>query len=92
MENDGDDENPKRYHFGYHFGGHNNLSSTLQNFDFSGNTEDVKKRVSEQLVDGDDGIEPLVGEKSWNVWKSIMKSMVAHDDYELSMFLYCMLN
>ena len=42
--------------------------------------EDVKRRTVEELVDGDQGIEALVDEKSWNIWKNAMKEMNAHDD------------
>ena len=74
----------------YHF--FNEWSSELEKFDFVGNMGDVARKASTNLVDGDEGMVHLDGEKGWALWKSGMKSMVAHDDYELAMFLNCVLN
>ena len=52
----------------------------------------MKRKAATELVDGDEGMTHLDGEKGWATWKAGMKTMVAHDDYELAMFLYCMLN
>ena len=70
----------------------NEWSSELEKFDFDDDMKVVKRKAAQDLVDGDEGMVHLKGEKDWDTWKSGMKSMVAHDDYELAMFLYCMLN
>merc|ERR1711931_129009 len=86
------DDDADRYHFQYHFGRSNEWSEKLEKFDFNGKIEEAKKMVSTELVDGDDGMVPLTGEDVWEDWKSSMKRMNTHDEYELAMFLYCMLN
>ena len=75
-----------RYHF------FNEWSSELEKFDFDDDMKTVKRKAAKDLVDGDEGMVHLDGEKGWSKWKAGMKSMVAHDDYELAMFLYCVLN
>jgi len=73
----------------YHF--INEWSKKLENIDFGNNIEEIKKEVSTNLADGDEGMHHLENENDWKKWKSGMKEMVEHDDYELAMFLYCTL-
>ena len=47
----------------------------------------VKRKAAKELVDGDEGMTHLDGEKGWATWKAGMKTMVAHDDYELASLL-----
>ena len=75
-----------RYHF------FNEWSSELEKFDFNEDMNVVKRKAASELVDGDEGMTHLDGEKGWAKWKVGMKTMVPHDDYELAMFLYCVLN
>ena len=75
-----------RYHF------FNEWSSELEKFNFGDDMKTVKRKAAKDLVDSDEGMVHLDGEKGWSKWKAGMKSMVAHDDYELAMFLYCVLN
>ena len=70
----------------------NEWSSELEKFNFDDNMKIVKRKAAKDIVDGDEGMVHLDGEKGWSKWKAGMKSMVAHDDYELAMFLYCVLN
>lgn len=76
----------------YRYGFFNEWSSELAKFDFDDDMKVVKRKVAKELVDGDDGMTHLDGEKGWATWKEGMKSMIPHDDYELAMFLYCVLN
>lgn len=75
----------------YRYAFFNNWSEELSRFNFNEEESVVLKKASERLVDGDEGIEHLSDEKQWMKWKSGMKKMNPHDDYELAMFLYCRL-
>ena len=70
----------------------NEWSSELEKFDFDDDMKVVKRKAATKLVDGDEGMTHLDSEKGWAKWKAGMKTMVPHDDYELAMFLYCVLN
>ena len=76
----------------YKYSFFNEWSSELGKFDFDDDMKVVKRKAAEQLVDGDEGMTHLDDENGWAKWKAGMKTMVAHDDYELAMFLYCVLN
>jgi len=65
----------------------------LKNFDFDGDEEDVVNRAMKKLVDGDKGEEnPLDDEEGWAIMREGFKRMDELDNYQFSMFMYCMLN
>jgi len=67
----------------------------LRHFDFSGDEEDVVRRVASQLVDGDKGLQKrLTSEEGWSYWKEGFHNMMKDNngDRTFGMFMYCMLN
>ena len=70
----------------------NEWSKDLRNINFNDDIEEIKRKAMDNLIDGDRGIQHLDSEKAWAKWKSGMKKMVERDNYELAMFLYCILN
>jgi len=67
----------------------------VRNFDFSGDEEDVVRRVARELIDGDKGLEVhLTSEEGWSKWKDGFHNMGKDvtGDRTFGMFMYCMLN
>ena len=76
----------------YHYAFFNEWSDELAKFDFNQLEEKtIVEQAQKKLRDGDEGIQHLTNQKAWNAWKQGMQKMVAKDNYELAVFLYCKL-
>lgn len=70
----------------------NEWSKELAKFDFNQLDENtIVEQAQNKLRDGDEGIQHLTNQKAWDSWKRGMQEMLARDDYELAVFLYCKL-
>jgi len=76
----------------YHYSFFNEWSDELAKFNFNQVEENtIVQQARNKLRDGDEGIQHLTDQKAWSTWKRGMQKMVAKDNYELAVFLYCKL-
>ena len=77
----------------YNYAFFNEWSDELAKFDFNQVEENTNmvEQAQNMLRDGDEGINHLTNQKAWASWKRGMQKMVAKDNYELAVFLYCKL-
>ena len=76
----------------YHYNFFNEWSDELAKFNFNQLEENnIVQQARIRLRDGDEGIQHLTDQKAWGKWKRGMQKMVAKDNYELAVFLYCKL-